>query len=310
MANPASSGPVFLVPLDQSELAEQVTPLAAHIAKAASGRIELVSVPPALGTDAAWYFDTMAAASGTPVRYPALDELVAESRQSTSDYLERIAGRLEEETGVSTVGRIEESPPAEAILSAAEELGAEMIVMATHGRGGVARWALGSVADKVLQSSTCPILVVRSGADAEPSRIRRIDVALDGSDLAEQVLPAAKALARWLNMPVRILHVMPEIHERVDPRMLDMQAKYVRQIETYMADMEARLAAEGFSASRRVLAAEDAADALVAADSEAILALTSHGRGGVSRWVYGSVADRVVRHAQQPVLVQRAIQTD
>ena len=299
-----SEAPRILVPLDESEVAERALPIATRIAKGAGGRISLLTVPRALGTDMSWYYEAVAATPSTEGSFDSVDDIVAESAAEAGTYLAGVAERLRGDvTEVDTT--IAETPPGAAIVDAAEELDADLIVLATHGRGGVGRWALGSVASKLLQTTNRPVLLVRAGPEIDLTTLARIDVALDGSEEAERILPMAVRMARWMAMPLRLLHVMPQTHERVDRGMIGAQATYLKSAEDYLTRVEGELDGEGLVVTHHIVTGDDAAEALLSADHNALLALTSHGRGGVSRWMFGSVADRIVRNAELPVLVQR-----
>lgn len=301
-----SNAPHILVPLDESALAESALELAARIAKAAGGRLTLLTVPRAYGNDMTWYYDAMAAAPGVPIVYDSLDELVEESKAEAVTYLAGVAERLAGD-GIRAETLISEDLPSDAIVKAADEVGADLIVIATHGRGGLGRWMLGSVATKVMQSATRPVLVVRADAETDAAEIERIDVALDGSPAAEQVLPTAARLAGWMKLPLRLVHVIPRTHDRVHQSVIDAHASILRAAEDYLERMKGDAARWNAVVTHHVVTGDDEARALLDADQGGLLALTSHGRGDATRWLFGSVADRVVRGAKRPVLIQRIV---
>lgn len=306
MNEEVSAPPRILVPLDESEFAESALALATRIAKASGGRVTLLTVPRALGNDMSWYYEAMSGGSGVPVITGSLDEIVAESAEAAKVYLAEVSGRLEAE-GLDVETIVGETQPHDAIVDAAESIDADLIIMATHGRGGVGRWALGSVATKVLQSTPRPVLVVRAGADADVSELERIDVALDGSQTAEQVLPIAARLAGWLRLPLRLLHVIPRTHDRVHASVIDAHATILKSAEAYLQRVREDAARWNAVVTHHILTGDDEAQALLDADPGGLLALTSHGRGDATRWLFGSIADRVVRHATRPVLVLRKV---
>lgn len=137
----------LLVPLDGSELSESILSHVAAVAKPASASVVLLRVRESLDRD---------------VR-EALGEDIAEkldtiNREEVQGYLDGIAGELIRD-GIAADIAIAEGNPAEAIISYASTHAIDLIIMATHGRSGLTRWAFGSVADKVLRQSPVPVLL-------------------------------------------------------------------------------------------------------------------------------------------------------
>lgn len=154
----------LLVPLDGSELAEQALPIASEIAKRAGGSLCLVQ-------SVGWAAMTV---GDYPYGYGAGIDVVAllqEAEQQAREYLNGLAARLRAEgLAVETFVRDDLAPIA--ILDVAEKQSADVIVMSTHGRSGIGRWVMGSVADRILRASTVPVLLVRSnmvGGASTPS---------------------------------------------------------------------------------------------------------------------------------------------
>lgn len=142
----------LLVPLDQSELAEQALPHAAEVAEAMQAQISLISVVAVLDTEAM----KMAGA--------ALDwETEVEVR---GEYLQGLAGRLAAQ-GLTCHQEVLTGDIGEEILRYAEDQDCDLIVMSTHGRSGLGRWVYGSVADRVLTHTHIPILLVRAGEEEQ-----------------------------------------------------------------------------------------------------------------------------------------------
>lgn len=151
--------------------------------------------------------------------------------------------------------------------------------MGTHGRTGLTRLALGSVADRMVRAGTAPVLLVR---EAEPSTLRSALVMLDGSGLAEEALEAVK------------------LFEAVD------DARDRRPATTYLEGVASQLAGSGLTAEAIVDVGDPAALVHQAAEGADLVALCTHGRGGLDRFRHGSVAERVVRDSKKPVLLVRA----
>jgi len=296
--------PLVLVPLDGSELAERVMPAAAEIARRVGARLLLVSVPEVFGLDVAWYI------SG-PVEGPELapiPQLVGEARDDTGRMLERHAAWLRAQ-GLDVATDVLEDVPADAILEAARAHGAWLVLISTHGRGGVTRWAYGSVADKVIHHATSPVLVVRAAAERVPAAFDHIFVALDGSPAAEAVLDRVGVLARAFDARVTLAHVVEDPPPSAfTDALLEARQRHVERMRAYLDRLGEPLRAAGLRVDAEILGGEDVAEALLARDDDPdidLVALTTHGRGGLSRWAVGSVADRVLRSANTPVLVQR-----
>ncbi len=148
-----------VVLLDGSELAEQVLPHVAEIVRGRGSEVHLLSVAPVV-------VPTVAPAVEVYPIYMTADFLAMEVAErerierELGEYLQGVAERLRPVAAkVQTVVRF--GQPAEEILQYAEEIGADLIAMCTHGRSGISRWVYGSVADKVLRGASCPVLLVR-----------------------------------------------------------------------------------------------------------------------------------------------------
>jgi nucleotide-binding universal stress UspA family protein len=205
--------------------------------------------------------------------------------------------------------------PAQQILQVARDLGVGLIVMTTHGRGALGRWAFGSVADTVTRTAPVPVLVVRPRA-GEPRAIpllRRVVVPLDGSALAEQALPIAQALAQKLNIPVHLITTI-DVTSLLPVEMLPTVAfdagLYDETVAQLRTDAEAWLTRAAQQLQRASVAATwevlsgspflAISDALTVGD---LLVMASHGRGGAKRWLLGSVAEKLIREAPVPVVI-------
>jgi nucleotide-binding universal stress UspA family protein len=304
----AESSPSFrsiLVPLDGSQLAEQALPLAVRIAQAAGSKLRLVLVhrlPPApLDPASAKLFTSIDLAT----------------RKSERAYLRRVQARLREE-GVRLSSAVTlTGPVGPALDTYVRELGMDLVVMATHGRGGIRRAWLGSVADHLIRHLEVPVLLVRpeDGRPAEPGKADRILVPLDGSPLAEEALEAAVRLARAWDAEVCLLQIVAPVLLSVDPA-LPIPSAYEeeltgmsrQQAQAYLDRTAGRLREQGLRASGTAVIGWNAADAILDTarpDQVAMAVLATHGRGGVRRLTLGSVADKLVRGAMVPVLVYR-----
>jgi nucleotide-binding universal stress UspA family protein len=199
-----------------------------------------------------------------------------------------------------------------------QELGIDLVVMATHGRGGVQRAWLGSVADHLVRHLVIPVLLVRppeGRASTAPTPGHQILVPLDGSPLAEEVLRPAEALGRLWQAELCLVQVVRPVLRVVDlaaplPTAYDDELTAVRrtQAQDYLDDVAAGLRARGLRATIAAVVGWHPAQTildLARPERVALVALATHGRGGLRRWALGSVADKLVRGADVPVLVQR-----
>ena len=260
-----------------------------------------------------------------PANVPDVDRAVAYQLGETDAYESVYSAAREararglEAVEVLVKGSLAESP-ARAILAAAQEFDAKMIVMATHGLTGIKRAVLGSVADEVVSRSPVPVLLVRppaervEGATAEAppgAHTGRIMVALDGTPDSESSFRAVAELAGALGAEVELARVI--YGERQPDGGCDTQAASI-EARAYLEGAAQRLAACGIAPGAIHLAVPPAAAATVpealvrhaAQERAALLVLASHVRRGVARLMRGSVGSGVVARTAVPVLVVRA----
>jgi nucleotide-binding universal stress UspA family protein len=185
------------------------------------------------------------------------------------------------------------------ILEAAADYRPSLIAMATHGRTGADRWLRGSVAERVLRRSPFPVFLANPRANV--GAIRRILVPLDGSEMSATVLSVVHQMAPSCHAEVVLLHVIeasPGLYptetltETPDEALLLLELSRAR-----LPGVDVRLRVAKGSPSFAILdAAKDGMD---------LVAMTTHGRSGPSRWVFGSVAEHVLHHLETPLLVVR-----
>ena len=301
----------MLVPLDGSKLGE----IALIYARELAGRLDIDSIllhvySPEESETASIYRAYVEQAAET-LRH----ELIA-FQKKTSVQLE---GKALETRGELAVGH-----PAEEILRYADENEIDFIIMATHGRSGIRRWALGSVADKVLRTSSVPVLLVRAGTPEEivydgwPTCTML--VALDGSKLAESSLPHVEALAkqrgdakvdvvllRVCEPPVSPSHRSPDMFLSWDDYVRQEVARCERVSLHYLSNIEKHLKNVGISVRSKVLVGR-AADEIIdyaSRNPHNLIVMSTHGDSGVSRWAYGSIADKVLQGASSPIFLVR-----
>lgn len=185
-------------------------------------------------------------------------------------YLKAAAQKFQKDLGLRVRWVSRYVTPGEGIADLAAEEAATLIAMTTHGRSGIRRWAFGSVTEKVIRSGIrAPILVLRSA----PPAIRRILVPLDGSPASRAVLPYAEELAR------RHEATLVPVHVRDDGLPALPDATEIQEGDPAMRILE--------------VAGID------------FIAMATHGRSGLKRWMLGSVTEKVLRHATVPMLVVR-----
>jgi nucleotide-binding universal stress UspA family protein len=290
----------ILFPTDFSEHAAAAWPYAAGLAREGGAELHVVHVvaPPAIG----------ASPDGTMFVPPALvDDVLAEA-QAVVDELAGSARALGVETRTHTsIG----NAAAEIVAYAAAQQ-IDLIVMATTGRTGLAHVVMGSVAERVVRHAACPVLTIRHDASAAPSslttgalpRLRGILVPLDGSRLAAAVLPHIVRLAKRHGAALTLLRVA-HAHALREADLAEAQVRVVQEAETYLAGVARRLAAEGVSASpvvRYGSAPEEILDDIRVRRPD-LVAMSTHGRTGLTHLVLGSVAEQVLRASPAPVLL-------
>ena len=307
----------MLVPLDGSKLAEEVFPYARELA----GRLELDL-----------FFLNVCSPEETqllPMRQFYVDKM-AETVCSRTCEIRGITKKPVGTKTIGTTGKVVVGYPAEEILKYAEENGIDIILMSTHGYSGIKRWALGSVAYKVLHASKIPFWLVRSGISEEvvydkwPHRT--ILVPLDGSKLAESALPHAEALAKQRGtqaIEILLLRVyqpdpIPEVGyyivETNYPEALRLKYEdYVRQetdrtkdiCHNYLENMAEVLKSTGVKVRTEVLIGNASEEIIKYANKNPfqLIVMASHGRAGINHMVFGSIAEKILLQTNTPIFI-------
>ncbi|MCI0843854.1 MAG: universal stress protein [Chloroflexi bacterium] len=292
----------ILAPLDGSPMGDKVIPYVKNLGKTFEAEVELFWVfdprPEFFYPEPFLYQDRI----DDSERYR---EEVLSAMYAAKNHLEAAGvaasvatrGPITSEIGGENVGH-RFYTPADYIVMESEKDPDTLIVMSTHGRSGVGRWVMGSVTDKVLRAVKTPLLIIRGEGNDAPLKgtIGHIIVPLDGSEMAERILPHAVAWAKSLDAKVCLVQAVHD--DKVDT-----------EERGYLKKLAERIENEGVASVEVVVLHGDAATVIVDLTNDypdALVAMTTHGRSGVSRWLIGSVADRVIRHAAGPVLVLRA----
>ena len=282
-----------LVPLDGSELAEKALSYARALATGSS-TILLVR------------------ATGC---YPMEDapaeeqlELFKQAELALAETVQRL-----DMTGLTAIPHVYGGDPAAAILKVASVHGADLIAMSTHGRGGLGRWAFGSVAERVLHQATCPILLISPYCERSwpEDRGGTVIVAVDGSPFAEQAIDSATQLAKALGATITLVQVVeppnPELQSGLAVQPESPPLSVVEASAPYLERLISKVESKGATATAEVgfghpattiarLAREKQVDAIV---------MATHGRTGLAHGLMGSVALGVVQRADVPLLLVR-----
>jgi nucleotide-binding universal stress UspA family protein len=291
--------------LDGSKTAEIVLPYVAELGVKLGSEITLTSVTEAHATD--------------------LDHLY-------HSYLERVKKEVQDQVkeygreGARIFSKILLGKPANEILSYAEETNAGLIVMASRGSSGEGPWLLGNIAAKVLRATSRPVLLIRAPASETALKdkrlVKKILVPLDGSKVGEAAIPCTEFISQGLQAELVLFHVVQPVKAITtygEGYISSSVASSVAQDEesarasaiTYLHGVEKPLKAKGLLTSSMAVvgsAAVQIIDYAKAYDID-LIAMSTHGRTGIGRWVFGSVTDKVLHAADTPILVIRASKT-
>lgn len=279
----------YLVPLDGSELGERAIPWAKLLAKAFDHEIEFLRC-----------YEPLASVYMLPefaVPGPVYGDESAFHEQ-LEQYLQSQVASSKVVTAHKTVC---EGDPALAILDRSEGEAIEAVVMSSHGRGGLGKWLLGSIATKVLRGSTVPVLVINANTTvSKRPTLKKILVPVDGSEMAEKALPQAIALAKPFGASILLYQAVaftPIGHPQLDAAVaLDLQntKEYLEKLKARYPDapIETKVKATGPK-----LGIEQEAE------NCDLVILTSHGRSGLKRWILGSVTEKLVQTCRTPLMI-------
>lgn len=282
----------ILVPLDGSERAASALPVAADLCARLRGDMMLVHVLPL----ALIPFDISPGYIPPNVYQQLADD---QERLAHAD-LEQSAAALRQR-GLPVRHYVQRGDPASAVADAASAPSVKLVVMTSHGRTGLARFALGSVADRVVRVGAAPVLLLRSFPDPEAkTELRSALVALDGSPLAETALfDVALPLAGVVLRQITLARV---VDPRDGPEGITAAERYLAQTRGRFI---ARLDGRDCVISTLTRVGPTAASLLTAADEHGadLILLSTHGQAGVGRLAFGSVTDRLLRDGRIPLLL-------
>ena len=289
----------MLVPLDGSELSEVVFPYAKELA----GRLDLEII--------LLHVHNPEESETLPLHQAYIERKVEVMARQTEEMRQR-TGIGQGDKAVQVRGELVAGYPAEEILRYADENDVGFILMATHGRSGIRRWVLGSVAEKILQASKIPVWLVRAGVPAEVvydkwPRITML-VPLDGSELAEAVLPHVKTLAKQQGIEQMDVVLFGVAEPSVGSvYYIPNVPTTLEEMKEYLAKIEKRLKDAGLTVRSEVRRGNPTEQIIEYAGENPfnLIVMSTHGRSGLGRWVFGSVADKVLHGASSPVFLIR-----
>ena len=292
----------ILIPLDGSDLAKSAVPLAQALAGADGSMLLLQVVSPS-----------------DPIRDNLGVALVSEEmagqwhveevQKELDEFAESLRSRMHSSVTVKTT--IIVGDPATEILDAAQREQIGMIVMTSHARGALGRVAFGSVADRVARTAEIPVVIVRPSDEIEtlgkPAQLRRIILPLDGSALADSAIPFVKDVAARLGLPVSLVHVIDTVSPYVASAAMPVPQSALDDWWNESRDMLEPAAKvfddAGVTSKIQVLQGAPFAAISNFATPSDLIVMTSHGRTGFTRWLLGSVAEKLVRSAPAPVCI-------
>jgi len=300
------------VPHDGSAFAEQALPLAVNLAQRDRAALQIVRVYEPIEGE---YLHRAGTYGSTLDR-----ELMDNAR----DELKAAVTSLADKTGFAADFALIKGSVAEMISRHASASKADLLVMTTQARGPLGRLWFGSVADALIRQAPIPILLVRptEGAPdfAPQPLIRRVLIPLDGSRLAEEALEPALSLC-GADGDFTLLRVIPAVtpvaYEPTTGRMSGLRSSALQQLQElkrqqeaeaneYLEETAKRLRSRSLNVQTQLATYEQPAVAILEAaarHSVDAIAMTTRGRSGIKRMLLGSVADKVIRGANNPILI-------
>jgi nucleotide-binding universal stress UspA family protein len=316
----------ILVPLDGSLRAERAIPVAARLASASHSSLLLVRVIDVF-LDFSWQM------AGVP---PDLTGALEVARANANAYLEEMT-EVDAVRDLDVTTKVMEGRPADAILSIAQSMQADLIVMSSHGHTGLKRWVLGSVAQVVERHSSIPVLLLRDQMGPSERLLHgmtkpiRVMVALDGTPLSEAILPVAAGVSAALSSPLPgALHLAMVVPEPLQGRGITTgtYTKAIQDAQSYLNCLSKRLRRDPQVGSNVEITSSISLQSKVSetlvklaeigADMEGVstftgydlIAMATHGREGIDRWLHASITEQVLDATKVPVLVIRPAQAE
>jgi nucleotide-binding universal stress UspA family protein len=284
----------ILVPLDGSDLAEKALTYAKTVSKLKNSEVILFAI--------------------------SITNEGGRRDRLLKSYLDISAKSLESQ-GVKVSTDVAYGEAAEEIIEYSEKNKIDLIIISTHGYSGIKRWMLGSTTQKVLYSTCTPILLIKSKApEISKAEFQKILVPLDGSTFSEATFPFLEELAKGTKTNIILLGVCePPVVPSYGSKPINptwekyrdtLWADSQKQVTEYLEKTKDALEKNGLQIEPRIIKETDGKVAKsiikVARDEEVdLIAIATHGHTGASRWVYGSVANRIVEESAEPILLIR-----
>jgi nucleotide-binding universal stress UspA family protein len=280
----------MLVPLDGSKTGEAALPWAKFFAEKQDRAIELISCFRSLS--AVYSYPDFA--TPPPVAYDLSGFI-----RTSEKYLQMCVS--EQELPETTTTVVKEGDPAESILQASEADDIGSILLASHGRGGLGRWLLGSTVTKVVRGSRKPVYIFKSkDGDPKPPALDKILVCLDGSKVAEEALRVAARLAEAHGSEINLFRAVEFFPYPATAYQMAVESEqkicqeYLDELAQRYPELKVTTTVDVSSAGQGIL--EQAPD-------HDLVVVTSHGLSGFERWLLGSVTEKVLHRIEVPLLV-------
>jgi nucleotide-binding universal stress UspA family protein len=293
----------MLVPLDGSEIAETVLPYAKEFA----GRLGLEVV--------LLHVYGQAEDESIPMHRGYIERTVEIFKRQSEEVQQRVDNKSKT---VKMHGELVAGQPAEEILRYADENNVDLILMATRGRSGIKRWILGNVSDRVVRAAKQPVILIRATGTPPDVRgeeiLKKVIVTLDGSLESESVIPHVKQLLPKLSTDVILLHIAQPYHVYATGEVAaripytEEEMKQVKaNAESYLKKVVSRLKGKSITIKTEVRVGAAADEIIKFADETtgSIVAMTTHGRSGITRWAFGSISGRVLQGGNNAIMLVR-----
>lgn len=291
----------IMVPLDGSRFAESALSPALTVSRLIGAAVRLVMVE-------------------EPIPAFSYDLNDSVLREWCEAYLDEVVQKGRKRAGGALSRGVVSGHIPEALEAEAQACGADLVVMATHGRGVLTRAWLGSVADAFLHHTDRPVLLVRPSEETQPDILAdaaydKILVPLDGSDLSESVLDQALAFGELFGASYHLVQIVPypiDVMSAHLPSTLEVGQEILdaarSAAEEYLQAHAKRMRAQGLSVEVSVRVEAQAGHGILKEAEERecrLIAMATHGRAGLTRAILGSAADKVLRGTRVPLLLHR-----
>ena len=292
----------ILIPLDGSELAEVALPYAEDLAAKLDSELILIHLSESKDDPYMHMYKVY------------MDKMLEITKERIKQH-----AHLTKDNSIKVSFAMCIGNPAEEILNYAENKDVGLIIMATHGKSGIKRWTLGSVADKVMTATKKPIMLVRATGASEDIRskgvLHNVLLPLDGSAESEKVVPYIEDLASKLKLEVILFQAISLVYPTYTADAFAYVSYSEQQMESikdstisYLQKVGLQLQAKGISTKTDVRIGSAADEIINYADEikADLVAMTTHGRSGIGRWLFGSNAIRVIRAGNTPLMLVRS----